>query len=103
MIGDRDSGDAGKLKEVKAALLVTKQESIKWIAQEHVEPEEIEIIVSGEAEKAKLLHRVYWVQDKKGEVSISLEGFACDNSQYSRSKGKINAGTGCAVPFIIKK
>lgn len=106
-IGTRDNGDAQALKEVKSNIENKPADQIRWVAQQDVRPLRSSLSYSnrdGDTRDTDLhiLHRVYFVRGIDGKVKVSLEAFGCTEEQFSRSKGKVNAGTGIAVPIIIK-
>lgn len=96
----RISGDAIKLQDAAKAIDKTTPDQIKWIAQEAVKPQEVTLPIDGYPADLKILHRAYWVQNGD-QIDVSIEGFGCTKEQYSASKGKINAGSGIAVPMVV--
>lgn len=102
LLDGKDGGDARRLKEVIGFIRGIPNEQVVWIGQSNVEPRTTQLKVGGVPTELKILHRVYWFKKHDGELLISLEGFGCTHEQFERSKGKINAGTGVAVPMVIK-
>jgi len=102
ILDEKEGGDAKKLKDVVKFLKNIPDQQIVWLAQSNLEPSSSRFKVMGIETELKVLYRVYWFKKSSGEVAISLEGFGCTNEQFKRSKGKINAGTGFAIPIVIK-
>ncbi len=102
LIGERTSGDAQKLISVGEAIKRSSEDEVRWIAQEHIDPSTETLNFSGEPVELKILYRVYWVNNADGGVQVSVEGFGATKKQFSRSKRKINAGTGISVPVVIR-
>ncbi len=101
VLRDRSGSDASKLREVAYVLENVPPEEIVWLAQSNVRPLTRELRTKEGLVKMDILHRVYWFKDDEGNVNISLEAFGCTDSQLKQSKGKINAGTGYAIPVVI--
>lgn len=85
----------GKINEVQLG-------SVRWVAQQHIEPSETEIVVNENKIAVKTLFRAYWIKLPTGGLRISLEAIGCDKEQYSKSKSKINAGSGIVIPVVIR-
>jgi hypothetical protein len=99
-IKGRTNSDATKIIDLKKGLEKIGAGKVKWIAQEHINPDEKIIKVGGKSEKMKILYKAYWVKVAEGDIRISLEGAGCVDSQYYGSKGKINSGSGIVIPII---
>lgn len=102
LLDGKDGGDARKLKEVIGFVRELPPEQIVWIGQSNLEPRSVGLKINGVEIDLKILHRVYWFKKQNGEIVVSLEGFGCTHEQFARSKGKINAGSGVAVPMVVK-
>lgn len=102
VISGKTSGDADNLRRVRTNIHSLPDEQINWIAQQDVCPSRARLSFQGEKTELLVLHRVYWVNQPDGGIDVSIEGFGCREDQYSRSKGKINAGSGIAVPMVIE-
>lgn len=97
---DKNGGDSNRLRSVIKLLKNSQDDDTVWLGQSNIEPSTSELKVNGMAISMKLLYRTYWLQGKNG-IEVSAECFGCDNGQYQRSKGKINAGSGYSVPVKI--
>lgn len=98
----KTSRDAQKLISAGEIVEKSMEDEVRWIAQEHIDLSTTTLSFSGQPMELKILHRVYWVKKSDGGIQVSIEGFGATKEQFSRSKGKINAGTGISVPMIIK-
>lgn len=102
ILGDKEGGDAQKIKKVRDIVQSTPNDQVVWLGQSDVEPRSANLKIAGIDTRLKILHRVYWFRKDDGSVNVSIEGFGNTDAQFQRSKGKINAGTGYSVPMLIK-
>jgi len=102
ILSEKTSGDARKLLEVVSFLEDTPRDQIVWLAQSNVEPSRRVLAVGGQPTNLMILYRLYWFKDDDNNIQISLEAFGCTEEQFKMSKGKINAGTGIAIPVVVE-
>lgn len=102
LTANKTSRDAQKLVSASKIVEKSMEDEVRWLAQEHIDPSTATLSFSGQPTELKILHRVYWVKKTDGGIQVSIEGFGVTKEQFSRSKGKINAGTGISVPMVIK-
>lgn len=101
IIQEKETNEAKILVSLRHSISSSSKKYIKWIAQESLKPSEVKASFKGRIEKLRILYRTYWVKKDKRKIDISVEGYGCTPVQFSRSRGKINGGTGMAVPMII--
>lgn len=101
LLHGKENSIATDLNKVRLKIEHLPEEQVNWIAQQDVRPLRTRLLLKGEETDLRVLHRVYWVRNLDGRVDVSLEGFGCTDSQYAQSKGKINSGSGIAIPMVI--
>lgn len=101
VLNGKGNGSALALNEVREKIKDLPDSQINWVAQQDVRPLKTKLLYQGEETDMTVLHRVYFVRRLDGKVEVSMEGFGCTDAQLAQSKGKINGGSGIAIPMVI--
>lgn len=96
----KNGSDSNRLRSVIKLLKQGSEADTVWLAQSDVKPSESVLKITGVDTSLKLLYRTYWLHGQDG-IKVSAECFGCNNDQYQKSKGKINAGSGYSVPVRL--